>query len=200
MNLIPYIIIFILIVVLVFILRKSDVREIVFGDRFKLKFWKPCKAKIPEIIFNPCYNFDFIISKDGEIYKNHLVVTAYTNQPMIFNNWNLEISKMGKFIFKQYFRINELGNRKGIGKHLDSIPKNKQLYTALEFEPEKNWEPTILKERVYKAKLILTTTKNKYTKRFYFRVRKQNIQAIENIKKEISKYEHPQIVSVPIIK
>lgn len=186
-----------LIIIMIIIARKSDVKKISIKDGL-IEFFNP-KGK-PKILIAPVFSVDPIISQDGRIYKIHLFVSLLRYEKIDITNWKFSIKGIGSMVYKQYFINNQKGERVGIGKH-ESLPNiiNESLVYGIEFEPEKGWQPQVFKKKRYRCQLVCSTTGERKKIEFNMRVRERNLEAIRTTSSQAISQKRAIPISFPIV-
>jgi len=162
---------------------------------FHIEFFSNEKG---DFAFRPCYTIDPVISMDGKIYKIHLMVSGISQKKLNITNWHLKINGIGDFSFKQYY-LDELGNRKPLGKTKLIVNKDTVFYAGIEFEPEEAYSPIQFSEGLQKCTLTCENLEGKTKFKFQFRVRALNLIAIKLVAKSAKASNKPQVISFPII-
>ncbi len=137
-----------------------------------------------------------VISQDSNIYKIHIPFTIKCDERTSLNNVQLFISGLGWFVYRHAIDTkNDM--RIPIKEDDDLLEKNIIHTRHYEFEPKEGWNPLEIKLKEYKSLLKVNFVDKTIKHKFTFQVRKQNLQAIDNIKN--SKII-PYVIEVPIIK
>lgn len=138
----------------------------------------------------------FVISSNGQIYKIHLVMTVKPPVDTSLNNVSLFISGIGWFVLRRFFQEGNGGRIPHKENKLLDAEKVKEI--GVEFEKQEGWEPLDPKQKVYEALLSVSFLDEEVSRKFLFKIRKQNIDAINIIKNQ--KRKNADIIEVPIIR
>ena len=163
-----------------------------------IEFFRPKEEK--SILFCPVLTVDPVISRNGKVYKLHLTVSILIRKEIDITNWLLKIKSLNPMVFKQYFIQDNNGDRHPLGKLVRlPIKVNRSFVIGLEFEPEKEYNKIIFKNKAYKARLICNTPEGTNRYKFKFRVRERNLENIRLVAEEVQRDNKPKVISFPMI-
>lgn len=164
----------------------------------KIEFWQPVQKST--FLYSPNFSLDPVISSDGKIVKIHIMVSILSEKELSPNNWILNIRRIGRFSFQQYFVQDENGNRIPLGKIAKLPLKSSESFTVgLEFEPEKDHQSLKFYKGKYQSTLVVDTVEGKCKKSFSFRVNNTSLLVLKLTKLEAERKKIPIVTSFPIV-
>lgn len=192
MNILIWLIILLVILIFVIILKFLRVKNLKIYDWVQVEFWPIHKTK--DVYIKTMDKIGFVVSQDGKVYKIHLKTSLKSSEEISLNNVQLFISGIGWFVFRQFFKETDTGNRVPYNQSR-VFNKNKVNEINIEFEPQEGWNPLSLSMREYKSLLKVVFLNKIVKQRFKFKVRNQNLEVMKKSKENL-----PIVIEVPIIK
>lgn len=179
------ILVVVLFVGLLFIGRLLGVEYAQIGKLFYFKFF-PRRYQEQDLQVSPLFKIDPVISKDGKIYKVHLVVSVMQKKEISVSNWSLNIRGLRRMTIKKYFLIHGPTKLRAPIELPASLPieTDKEFVLGLEFEPEDGYvNPIEFREGIYPAVLRYTYLGKAQKLKFRFLVRAQDLKSIKKTAK-----------------